>query len=394
MLACGLSDRLLRARSITIGAVIAFSIASAVSWFGLRTSIAGQARPGGLAGSAVPVSTATVTRKDVPVYLTGLGTVQASLTVAIHAQVEGRLEEVLFTEGQQVKKGDVLARIEPRLFMAALNQAKAKKAQNFALLNATERDLERVRALGQRNIVSRQEVEQQQAKFDQLKASIAADDAAIETAQIQLDYTTIRAPYDGRVGIRLVDPGNLLRMSDAVAITTLIVTHPSAVLFTLPAGNLDGVRAAMARGGVAVAALDRENLRVLSTGKLLLIDNSIDTSTATIRLKALFDNKDDRLWPGEFVNARVSIETLRDVLTIPTSAVQRGPQGLFTWVVSPERTAQTQPIRIGTAMGEFTVVTDGIAEGETVVTDGQYRLQSNARVAPTQPPLSEPESPK
>jgi multidrug efflux system membrane fusion protein len=320
--------------------------------------------------------------------------VQASLTVAIHAQVEGRLEEVLFTEGQQVKKGDVLARIEPRLFMAALNQAKAKKAQNSALLNATERDLERVTALGQRNIVSRQEVEQQQAKFDQLRASIAADDAAIEAAQIQLDYTTIRAPYDGRVGIRLVDPGNLLRMSDAVAITTLIVTRPSAVLFTLPAGNLDGVRAAMARGRVEVAALDHENLRILSTGKLLLIDNSIDTSTATIRLKAMFDNKDDRLWPGEFVNARVLVETLRNVLTIPTSAVQRGPQGLFAWVVSPERTAQTKPIRIGSTTSDFTVVTDGVAEGETVVTDGQYRLQSNARVAPTPPSSSEPERAK
>ncbi len=367
-----------RARSVIAGLVIVIIIGSAVYWNTPQASDAGQARP---AAPSIPVNVAAVARKDVPVYLTGLGTVQASLTVAIHAQVEGVLQEVLFVEGQQVKKGDVLARIEPRLFLAALGQAKAKKAQNMALLVAAEKDLNRVTALGQRNIVSTQDVEQQQAKFDQLKASIAADDAAIETAQTQLDYTTIRAPNPGRVGIRLIDPGNLVRASDASAITTLVVTHPSAVLFTLPAGNLDDVRAAIARGPIEVSALDQNNLRVLSTGRLLLIDNSIDTSTATIRLKAIFDNADERLWPGDFVNARVLIETRRNVLAIPTSAVQRGPRGLFTWIVSVQKTAEPRPIQVGPATNDQTVITDGLSEGETVVTEGQYKLQPNAPVA-------------
>src|SRR5882724_6577147 len=215
--------------------------------------------------SAVPVSIAVVVRKDIPVYLTGLGTVQASSTVAIHSRVDGELEDVLFTEGQQVKKGDVLAKIEPRLYRAALDQAKAKRAQDAALLIAAEKYLTRYTALGQKNFVSQQDVEQQQAKVDQLKASIAADEAAIETAETQLDYTTIRAPNEGRVGIRLIDRGNLVRASDAGAITTLVVTRPSAVLFTLPANNLDDVRAAMARGPVEMTAFDQDNRNALSS---------------------------------------------------------------------------------------------------------------------------------
>jgi multidrug efflux system membrane fusion protein len=372
------------ARSVIIGAAIVFVAGAAVYWIWPQASNAGQPAP---AAASIPVNVAPVARKDVPVYLTGLGTVQASLSVAIHAQVEGVLQEVLFTEGQQVKKGDVLARIEPRLFLAALGQAKAKKAQDSALLVAVEKDLARITALGQRNIVSTQEVEQQQAKFAQLQASIAADDAAIETAQTQLDYSTIRAPNAGRVGIRLIDPGNIVHPSDASAITTLVVTHPSAVLFTLPAGNLDDVRAASARGAIEVIALDQDNLRQLSTGKLLLIDNSIDASTATIRLKAMFENTDGRLWPGEFVNARVLIETRRNALTIPTSAVQRGPQGLFAWVVSAKKTAEPRPIHVGPATNDLTVIADGLSEGESVVTEGQYKLQANAPVtaAPSSP---------
>ncbi len=327
------------------------------------------------------MNVAAVTRRDEPVYLTGLGTVQASLTVAVHPQVEGELQEVLFTEGQQVRKGDVLARIDARLFLAALDQAKAKKAQDAALLVAAEKDFNRFTALGDRNIVSKQDVEQQQAKFDQLKASVAADEAAIATAQTQLDYTTIRASNDGRVGIRLIDPGNLVRVSDAAAITTLVVTRPSAVLFTLPANVLDDVRAALARGPVEVTAFDQDNRRALSRGKLLLIDNSIDASTATVRLKAIFVNDDDRLWPGEFVNARALIETRRNVLTIPAAAVQRGPQGLFTWVVSANNTAEPRPIEVGPTTDDVTIITKGLTDGDTVVAGGQFKLQPNAPIA-------------
>ncbi len=344
----------------------------------------------GRSASAVPVSVAITARKDVPVYLTGLGTVQASSSVAIHSQVDGELKDVLFTEGQQVKKGDVLATIEPRLYRAALDQAKAKRAQDTALLVAAEQYLTRFTALGLKNIVPQQDIEQQQGKVDQLKASIAADEAAIETAQTQLDYTTIRAPNDGRVGIRLIDRGNLVRASDAGAITTLVVTRPSAVLFTLSANALGDVRAAMARGPVEVTAFDQDNRSRLSAGRLLLIDNSIDTATATIRLKAIFANNDDRLWPGEFVNARALIETRRNVLTIPASAVQRGPQGLFAWIVSTNKTAEPRPLQVGPTTDDVTIVTAGLADGETVVAGGQYRLQPNAPVtiAPPASPTS------
>lgn len=371
-----------KARSIIAGVAVLLGIVAALLYSWSPQSRAAQA--GGPA-QPVPVTVAAVERKDVPVYLTGLGTVQASQTIAIHAQVEGQLQEVLFTEGQQVKKGDILAKIDPRLFLAALNQAKARQAQDAALLVAAEKDLNRISALGQKNIVSQQNVEQQQARYDQLKAAIAADIAAIETAQTQLDFTTIRAPSAGRVGIRRVDAGNLVRppnaITNATPITTLVLTRPSAVLFTLPAGNLDDIRAAMARGSVEVIALDQDNQRVLSTGKLLLIDNSIDAATSTIRLKAMFDNTDDRLWPGEFVNARLLVEDRRNALTIPTAAVQRGPSGLLVWVVTEKMTAVARPIKVGPSTNDRTIVTDGLNEGEIVVTEGQYRLQAGARVA-------------
>ena len=371
---------------IGIGATIAVWGAGGL----IYESWARSADTPGRSAAAVPVSIAVATRRDMPVYLTGLGTVQASSSVAIHSQVDGELQDVLFTEGQQVKKGDVLARIEPRLYRAALDQVKAKRAQDAALLDAAEKYLTRFTALGLKNIVPMQDIEQQQGKVDQLKASIAADEAAIETAQTQLDYTTIRAPNDGRVGIRLIDRGNLVRASDAGAITTLVVTRPSAVLFTLPANVLGDVRAAMARGPVEVTAFDQDNRSRLSTGRLLLIDNSIDAATATIRLKAIFANNDDRLWPGEFVNARALIETRRNALTIPASAVQRGPQGLLAWVVTPNMTAEPRPLQVGPTTDDVTIVTAGLTDGETVVAGGQYRLQPNAPVTVAPPPSSAP----
>ncbi len=305
---------------------------------------------------------------------------QASLTVDIRSQVDGKLEEVRFTEGQQVRKGDVLARIDPRLFQAALDQARAKKAQDAALLAAAEKDLTRAKTLVLREAGTQQNLDQQLAKVDQLKASLDSDDATIATAQTQLDYTTIVAPNDGRIGVRLVDPGNLVRASDTKPIANLVLTRPSAVLFTLPAQLLDNVRAAMARGPVIAEAFDQDNQRKLSTGKVLLIDNAVDVATATMRLKAIFANEDDQLWPGEFVNVRVLLETRKNAITIPTAAVQRGPQGLFTWVVTSNYTAAPRRIEIGPSTGDLTVVTSGLADGERVVTDGQYRLRVNALV--------------
>jgi len=290
------------------------------------------------------VSVAVVTRQDRPVFATGLGTVQASSTVRIHAQIDGKLQEVLFTEGQHVKKGDVLAKIDPRLFQAALDQAKAKKAQDAAMLIAAEKDLVRSKSLASRDFGSQQNVDQQQAKVDQLKASIVANEAAIETAQTQFDYTTITAPSDGRIGIRLVDAGNLVRASDSGSIATLMLTRPSAVVFTLPARLLGEVRRALARGPVEVTAYDQDNRRALSTGMLLLVDNAVDQASGTIRLKAMFANDEDELWPGESVNARLLLATRSNAVVVPSAAIQRGPDGLFVWIVNANGVAEPFPI--------------------------------------------------
>ena len=378
------SNRASRARSrrrkLLIGIVLVAAAGGGFFWYWQQGPE--PSRGAGQRGrAAVPVSVAAASRQDLPIYATGLGTVQASFTIGIHSQVDGIMQDVLFTEGQRVKKGDVLAKIDPRLFQAALDQAKGKKLQNVAMLGAAEKDLARSKSLVVRNVATQQTVDQQEAKVDQLKASIVADEATIEAAQTQFDFTAITAPSDGRVGVRNVDPGNLVHASDARAIASLVLTKPSAVLFTLPMQVLDDLRDAMARGPVEVAAFDQNNRRELSTGTILLIDNAIDTATATIRLKAMFPNEDERLWPGEFVNARVLLEMRHGALAIPTPAIQRGQKGLFAWVVTDKSTVEARPIELGPVSGDLTIVTAGLSDGERVVTNGQYRLQVNATVA-------------
>jgi multidrug efflux system membrane fusion protein len=336
--------------------------------------------------AAVPVSVAVAARRTVSIYLTGLGTVQPTVSIGIHSQVDGKLQEVPFAEGQHVKKGDVIAKIDPRLFKAALDQAKARKAQDQAQLGAAQKDLTRFKTLALKNFESQQNVDLQQGKVDQLVAAIDADDAAIETAQTQVDYTTITAPSDGRIGVRLVDPGNVVRASDTGSIATLMLAQPAAVTFTLPSRVLDDVRQAMARGPIEVIAFDQENRLPLSTGTLLTIDNAVDQATATIRLKAIFPNADDRLWPGEFVNARLLLETRSNVIAVPSAAVQRGPQGLFAWVVTPESTAAVRHIQVGPTADDLTIITSGLNEGDRVVIDGQFKLQTDAPVTVTSPP--------
>ncbi len=363
-----------------------FAVVGLVYWYWSQGSDTAHAAR--TARAAVPVSVATASRQDVPIYLTGLGTVQALFTVGIHAQVDGKLQDVFFKEGQRVKKGDVLAKIDPRLYQAALDQAKARKAQDDAALIAAEKDLVRANTLVLKNFETQQVVDQQQAKVDQTKAAINADAAAIETAQTNLDYTDIVAPSDGRMGVRMVDPGNIVHASDQGSIAILTQTQPTAVLFTLPAQTLDDVRDAMARGAVEVAAYDRDNVRLLSKGALATIDNLIDQATATYRLKAMFTNDDEKLWPGEFVNARLLLETRKNVVVIPPLAVQRGPQGLFTWVVKPDNTVEPRPIQTSTTTADRTIVTSGVNDGERVVTNGQYKLQTNAPVTITAPPTA------
>ena len=360
---------------------------AAVYWYAVPGSQPAHAARAS-ARARVPVSVAVVGRQDVPIYLTGLGTVQASFTVAIHSQVDGKLQEVLFTEGQHVKKGDVLAKIDPRLFQAALDQAKAKQAQDQAQLTSAEKDLARSKTLVLSNITSQQIVDQQQGKVDQLKAAIAADEAMIQTAQTQLEYTTITAPNDGRMGVRLVDPGNIVHANDQGSLATLVLTQPSAVLFTLPARHLDAIRDAMARGPVTVTAYDQDNRAALATGTLLLVDNMIDQATSTIRLKAMFPNTDEKLWPGEFVNAHVLIDTRSNAVVVPSAAIQRGPNGLFLWTVTANNLAQPRPIEAGPTYGDLTVVASGLNGGERIVTDGQYKLQKDAPVTVTSAPTA------
>jgi membrane fusion protein, multidrug efflux system len=313
---------------MAIAAAVIFAGAAGYYWHqrGAEAKRAPGARP-------IPVSVADAVRQDVPIYAGGLGTVQALNTVPIHSQVDGQLIEIAFTEGQLVKKGDVLARIDPRLFQAALDQAIAKKGQDEANLISADKDLTRAKMLAIKSFETQQTVDQTQAKVDGYKASIRADEAAIESARTQLDYTTVLSPISGRVGIRQIDLGSIIHANDSTPLVIITQTQPAAVIFALPQIQLERVRDALARGAVEVAAFDQNNVRALATGKLLLIDALIDQATSTIRLKAMFPNTDERLWPGEFVNARVLLNSENNVVTIPSTALQRGPDGLFTWVI-------------------------------------------------------------
>ncbi len=348
--------------------------------------------PGQKQALAVPVTVAEVGVKDVPIYLEGLGTVQASNTVAIHSQVGGKLQSVNFAEGQMVKAGDVLAVVDPRPFRATLDQAKAKKAQDEAQLVSDAKDLQRFQDLMKKGAGTSQAVDQQQAKVDALKATIAADQAGIESAETQLSYSTITAPIDGRVGFRQVDAGNIIRANDETPITVLTAVAPINAVFTLPQRNLVAVQEAMKKGEVTVVAMDQDNVHALETGKLLLIDNQIDQTTSTIRMKAIFPNTDEQLWPGEFVRAQVLVETLKDAVTIPEEAVQRNPQGLFVWVIKADNTAENRPIQAGPTKDGVTVVRSGLQPGERVVVGGQYRLKPDTKVeiaspqTPAEPP--------
>ena len=274
----------------------------------------------------VPVTVAAVTRQDVPLLLEGIGTVQPLNIVTIRSRVDGELQKVLFTEGQEVKAGDPLAQIDPRPFQAALDQALAKKAQDEAQLANAQRDLERYEALARKDFSSRQQSDTQKSQVAQFQALVQADQASIGNARVQLDYASIRSPIDGRAGFRLVDQGNIVRAGDATGIVVVTQTHPVSVVFTLPESEVHGVAEAMARGPLKVSVNSRDNGKHLADGVLKLIDNQIDETTGTIRLKAEFDNTDNSLWPGEFVMAKLLLRTDAKALTVPSNAVQRGAE--------------------------------------------------------------------
>jgi multidrug efflux system membrane fusion protein len=332
------------------------------------------------AAPPVPVVATTAGQRDVPIYYDALGTVMALNTVAIRAQVTGQIVSIDFRQGQDVHKGDVLAKIDPAPFQAALDQAVAKKGQDQATLIDAQKDLQRFKTLVVKDAETQQNVDSQQAKVDQTKAMIDADQGAVEAAQTQLDYTTIVAPIDGVVGFRQIDIGNIIHTSDANPLTVLTQIKPCVAIFTLPQDDLGPVREAMLGGSVEVLAFDQNNAVQLAQGHLLLIDNQIDQSTSTIRLKAEFANQDERLWPGEFVHVHMLITTRKNAVTIPPVAVQRGPDGLYVWVIKPDNTVAQRPIDAQTVDDKTTIVAKGLAVGERIVLDGQSRLDDGTRV--------------
>ncbi len=360
-----------------IAGIALASVAAVIIFWRHTTTQAAQtaARP------LVPVTVAAATVRDVPIYYGALGTIQALNTVAIRAQVNGQLVSIDFRQGQEVHQGDVLAKIDPAPLKAALDQAVAKKSQDEAQLINVQQDLARFKTLAIKNYESQQNVDAQQAKVDVAKASIDADQAAIEAARTQLNYATVTAPFDGVVGFRQLDIGNIIHTTDVGPLTVLTQIKPCTAIFTLPQSDLGPVREAMLRGDVPVLAFDQDDQKQLAEGKVLLINNQIDQTTSTIQLKAEFPNQDERLWPGEFVHIRVLITTRKNAVTIPAIALQRGPEGYYVWVVKPDETVEQRPIAAQTTTDDIVIATSGLNAGETVVVEGQSRLDAGVRVA-------------
>jgi membrane fusion protein, multidrug efflux system len=330
----------------------------------------------------IPVTTGKSERQDVPVWLRGLGTVQALNTVTVRSRVDGTLDKFPVTEGQMVKQGTLIGVIDPRPYQAALDAAAAKKAQDEAQLVNAKLDLQRYSNLAQKDFASHQQVDTQVAMVNQYTAALKGDDAAIETAQLNLSFCYITAPFDGRVGLRLVDPGNMVHATDSGGIVTLTQVHPITVVFTLPQRNLPSIVEAMGSRRLEVAAWSNDNATELAKGMLLTPDNAIDTTTGTIRLKATFENLDDKLWPGQFVEAQLLLRTEQQKVTVPTRAVQHGPAGLYVYVVRPDATVQRQAIE-AEDRGPVMVVTKGLDAGQAIVLDGQSRLENGSHIAGT-----------
>ncbi len=329
---------------------------------------------------AVPVIVVKATRQNVPEYADGIGTVQALNSVLIRSRVDGTLMQVPVKEGQEVKAGDLVAVIDPRPFKAALDQAMAKKAQDQASLQNAKLDLARYASLARQDFASRQQLDTQQALVAQYTAQVEADQAAIETAQLNLSFCYITSSIPGRVGLRLQDPGNLVHATDTTGIISITQDHPITVVFTLPQEDLPDITRAMANGAVPVLAFTGDGKQQLDSGTLLAPNNSVDTSTGTIQLKAEFANTKNVLWPGEFVQAHLQTGVANDAVTVPQAAIQHGPNGLYVYVTKPDHTAELQPVTVGYQTPQMAVVTKGLNGGEQVVVDGVLRLQPGVRV--------------
>jgi multidrug efflux system membrane fusion protein len=331
----------------------------------------------------VIITSARVQRQDMPIYLTGVGTVTATQSVTVKTRVDGELDKVGFVEGQDVKAGQLIAQLDPRALQAQLAQAKATQAKDQAQLVNARLDLKRFTQLLKEDAATQQQLDTQKALVAQLEAAVQMDEAQVSYAQVQLGYTTINAPISGRTGARLVDPGNIVHATDTGGLVVINQIDPISVIFTLPESAVDPINAAMAGAadGLTVTALGRESDKPLADGKLVLVNNQIDTTSGTVQLKASFPNAGHALWPGQYVNARLQLGTRKNALTIPAAAVQRSQTGTFAYVVDAQNVAHNQPIHVVDVQDNIAVVDDGLKAGERVVVDGQYKLRPGLQVA-------------
>ena len=342
--------------------------------------LAGAAAAEAPARPAVPVTVGKVVKRDLQTYLEGLGTVQAYNTVTIRPQVDGQLVKLAVKEGQNVHVGDLLFQIDARPYQAAYDQAVAKKAQDQAQLANARLDLERYTRLSDKNYIAHQQLDATQAQVNQLEAAVKGDQAAIDAARVNLDYCSIHSPIEGRVGIRTVDVGNVVHASDANGLVVITQLQPIHLLFSLAEDSLQNILKAERGASTPVAAISRDGTRHLDDGVLDLVDNQVDQATGMVRLRATLPNKSSLLWPGQFVNARLTLDKLTGVLTIPVEAIQRGTEGRSVFVVKGDSTVEQRPIQIGPVSEGLAVVTKGINDGETVVTSGQYRLETGSKI--------------
>jgi len=367
---------------LTLGALVLVAIAAA--WFARRGAAASSAAAQAArdpAARPVPVAATTAARRDVPLDVDGLGTVIAYRTVTVRPLVDGRLEQVLFEEGQAVKAGQVLAQIDPRPFQIQLKQAEGALARDQALLLSAHRDLERYRALASENLIAQQQADGQVATVGQLEGAVRIDQAAVESAHLNLDYARITSPVDGVTGLRQVDPGNVVHASDPTGLDIVTQLDPIAVVFTLPQDQLPAVAAARAEGPLTVDVHGRDGTAIIGSGRLEVVDNQINVSTSTVRLKAVLPNPSHALWPNQFVKARLHLSVQKGALVVPATAVQRGPSGSFVYVIGADSTVTPRPVELGATPGDLIVVTRGVDAGEQVVVDGQAQLRAGSKVA-------------
>src|SRR5205807_9559118 len=349
----------------------------------------------GQQGQVVPVAIAKAELHDLPIVLTGLGSIEAFNTVTIKSRIDGQLVQVAFKEGQQVKKGDLLAVIDPRPYEVQLGQMQANLFKDQAALKDAALNLDRFQSLYKEGVISKQQLDTQGSQAGQLEGAVRADQAQIETVKLNLAYTRITAPVDGRIGLRLVDVGNIVHASDPNGLLVVTQLQPIAALFSLPEDNLPNIARYMKNGPLQVEAYSRDDQTRLATGKLTTIDNQIDPATGTGKLKAVFENLDHSLWPNQFVNVHLLLEVRKNNTVVPAAAIQRGPQGTYVFTVKPDNTAEMRPVSVSLTVGNFAAVDHGLTVGEQVVTDGQDKLQSGSRVEARggggAPPQKEPQ---